>query len=171
MKPGILARLRLTESATTSMRKPFHGFRLLLVIALIAGSLQLLRTHAPTGHDAAEVAAGATGTPARDAPAAARPEASDLPAFLPPEAARTIARIRRGGPFPHPQDGTTFGNYEGHLPRQPRGYYREYTVDTPGLSHRGARRIVTGGQPPRDWYYSDDHYASFRAFNVPESLP
>jgi ribonuclease T1 len=95
------------------------------------------------------------------ATAAARP---DLPAFLPPEARSTIALIQRGGPFPHRQDGGVFGNREGHLPRQPRGWYREYTVDTPGLSHRGARRIVTGGQPPRDWYYTDDHYDSFRAF-------
>ena len=52
------------------------------------------------------------------------------------------------------------------LPRQPRGWYREYTVDTPGLSHRGARRIVTGGNPPREWYYTDDHYDSFRGFDV-----
>ena len=87
-----------------------------------------------------------------------------LPAFLPPEAARTVALIQRGGPFPYRQDGGVFGNREGLLPCQPRGWYREYTVDTPGLSHRGARRIVTGGHPPRDWYYTDDHYDSFRAF-------
>ena len=73
--------------------------------------------------------------------------------------------IQRGGPFPHRQDGSVFGNREGHLPRQPRGWYREYTVETPGLGHRGARRIVTGGQPPRDWYYTDDHYDSFRRFD------
>ena len=66
-----------------------------------------------------------------------------LPDFLPPEASDTIALIRRGGPFPHRQDGGTFGNREGHLPRKPRGWYREYTVDTPGLSHRGASRIVS----------------------------
>ncbi len=57
-----------------------------------------------------------------------------------------------------------FGNREGHLPRKPRGWYREYTVDTPGLSHRGARRIVTGGNPPQTWHYTSDHYDSFRAF-------
>jgi guanyl-specific ribonuclease Sa len=88
-----------------------------------------------------------------------------LPDLLPAEAHRTIALIRRGGPFPHRQDGGVFGNREGHLPRQPRGWYREYTVDTPGLGHRGARRIVTGGQPPREWYYTDDHYDSFRRFD------
>lgn len=89
-----------------------------------------------------------------------------LPGFLPPEARATIGMIQRGGPFPHRQDGSTFGNREGRLPRKPRGWYREYTVDTPGLDHRGARRIVTGGDPPRDWYYTDDHYDSFRRFEV-----
>ncbi len=91
--------------------------------------------------------------------------ASGLPAFLPAEAADTIARIRHGGPFPHAQDGSVFGNREGHLPRQPRGWYREYTVETPGLRHRGARRIVTGGDPPQAWYYTDDHYETFRRFD------
>ncbi len=89
---------------------------------------------------------------------------SALPAFLPPEARATIELIQRGGPYPHRQDGSVFGNRESHLPAMPRGHYREYTVATPGLDHRGARRIVTGGEPPRTWYYSDDHYASFRAF-------
>ena len=85
---------------------------------------------------------------------------------LPAEARDTIARIQRGGPFPHRQDGSTFQNRERRLPQQPRGYYREYTVDTPGLSHRGARRIVTGGRPPEVWYYTDDHYDSFRRIEV-----
>ncbi len=89
-----------------------------------------------------------------------------LPAFLPNEAHATLAVIARGGPFPYPQDDHAFGNREGLLPSQPRGYYREYTVETPGLGHRGARRIVTGGQPPRRYYYTDDHYASFRSFEV-----
>lgn len=90
-----------------------------------------------------------------------------LPAFLPKEARETIALIQRGGPYPHRQDGSTFGNRERQLPQRPRGYYREYTVDTPGLSHRGAKRIVTGGDPPDAWYYTDDHYESFRSFEVP----
>ncbi|MGJ7458709.1 ribonuclease domain-containing protein [Halomonas sp. MA07-2] len=74
----------------------------------------------------------------------------------------TLRLIERGGPFPHSQDGTTFHNRERLLPQRPRGYYREYTVETPGLSHRGARRIVTGGDPPEIFYFTDDHYASFR---------
>ena len=91
-----------------------------------------------------------------------------LPAFLPPEARDTLALIARGGPFPHRQDGVVFGNYEGLLPKQPRGYYHEYTVDTPGAHNRGTRRIITGGMPPEVYYYTDDHYRSFREFTVPQ---
>ena len=85
---------------------------------------------------------------------------------LPAQAHDTITRVQRGGPFAHRQDGSTFQNREGRLPRKPRGYYREYTVETPGLSHRGARRIVTGGRPAEVWYYTDDHYDSFRRIEV-----
>ncbi len=81
---------------------------------------------------------------------------------LPPEAHAMLQRIARGGPFEHRQDGTVFGNHEGLLPKQPRGYYHEYTVETPGLRSRGAQRIITGGTPPVTWYYTDDHYRSFR---------
>lgn len=81
---------------------------------------------------------------------------------LPPEALDTLALIARGGPYPHRQDGTAFNNFERRLPSRPRGYYREFTVRTPGLSHRGPRRIVTGGQPPSEYWYTDDHYESFR---------
>lgn len=81
---------------------------------------------------------------------------------LPPEVADTVALIDRGGPFPYDRDGSTFQNREGLLPSRPRGYYREYTVNTPGSPDRGARRIVTGGDPPDVYYYTDDHYRSFR---------
>ena len=86
-------------------------------------------------------------------------------AELPREAQQTEKLIRAGGPFPYAKDGETFGNRERQLPRRERGYYREYTVPTPGASNRGARRIVCGGVPvrqPEVCYYSDDHYASFR---------
>ena len=80
---------------------------------------------------------------------------------------QTLALIEQGGPFPYPQkDGTTFYNREGRLPAQSQGYYREYTVPTPGLSHRGARRIVTGGNPPTVYYLTVDHYESFRRLQV-----
>jgi ribonuclease T1 len=84
---------------------------------------------------------------------------------LPPEARETLQLIRRGGPFPHDQDGTVFGNRERLLPRAPRGHYTEYTVRTPGLRHRGARRIVAGGDPrtaQAEFWYTEDHYQSFR---------
>ena len=81
-------------------------------------------------------------------------------ADLPPEAAETMALIDAGGPFPYPQDGSSFENRESILPRRPKGYYHEYTVPTPGTSDRGARRFVTGSGG--EVYYTDDHYQSFR---------
>lgn len=84
---------------------------------------------------------------------------------LPAEAQHTERLIRSGGPFPYSKDGTVFGNRERHLPNKPRGWYREYTVKTPGGRNRGARRIVCGGESaiaPQACYYSDDHYASFK---------
>lgn len=84
---------------------------------------------------------------------------------LPLEARETIALIRRGGPFPHERDGTPFGNFENRLPAQARGYYREYTVRTPGAMSRGARRIVTGRGG--ELYYTEDHYGSFRRIKEP----
>jgi len=80
--------------------------------------------------------------------------------FLPPEARETLGLIKRGGPFPYARDGVVFSNFEKRLPRQKRGYYREYTVKTPGVRSRGARRIVCG--PPVECYYTDDHYETFR---------
>ncbi|WIM67069.1 ribonuclease domain-containing protein [Corynebacterium breve] len=91
--------------------------------------------------------------------------ASDACSTLPDEAYDTIDDIYAGGPFEYPDnDGSRFGNYEGVLPDEKLGYYREYTVETPGLSHRGAKRIVTGGDPAHDpdvFYYTDDHYETF----------
>ncbi len=81
-------------------------------------------------------------------------------AELPGEARATLRLIKAGGPFPYKRDGVIFGNREGHLPKRERGYYREYTVKTPGSRDRGARRIVAG--KPGEYYYSDDHYQSFR---------
>lgn len=81
-------------------------------------------------------------------------------ADLPPEAAETVELIDAGGPFPYPgKDGSTFGNFEGVLPDRERGYYAEYTVETPGLDHRGARRIIAGDGG--ELYWTEDHYESF----------
>jgi len=81
-------------------------------------------------------------------------------AELPPEARETIVLIRKRGPFPYAKDGAVFGNREGVLPKEKRGYYREYTVKTPGERTRGARRIVVG--KGGELYYTDDHYNHFR---------
>jgi ribonuclease T1 len=95
-------------------------------------------------------------------PAADNP--SSLPevreSALPAEARNTLALIRAGGPYRYSQDNQTFGNFERILPRKDRGYYREYTVPTPGESDRGARRIVAGDDGEK--YYTDDHYETFR---------
>jgi ribonuclease T1 len=79
---------------------------------------------------------------------------------LPREARVTLQLIESGGPFPYPRDGIVFRNYEKRLPLKPRGYYREYTVPTPGARNRGARRIISGHTSER--YYTADHYLSFR---------
>lgn len=80
---------------------------------------------------------------------------------------QTLALIQQGGPFPYPnKDGSTFYNREGKLAAQSQGYYREYTVPTPAVSHRGARRIVTGGHPPTIYYLTLDHYDSFQKLEV-----
>lgn len=79
---------------------------------------------------------------------------------LPPEARQTLELIASNGPFPYSKDGAVFHNYEGLLPKKRDGYYREYTVMTPGSADRGARRIVAGEKGER--YYTDDHYNSFR---------
>ena len=83
---------------------------------------------------------------------------------LPREARETLALIKAGGPFPYRKDATVFRNRERMLPAQPRGYYTEYTVKTPGERDRGARRIVAGGDPRAsgEYWYTDDHYRSFR---------
>jgi ribonuclease T1 len=94
------------------------------------------------------------------------PNATALPeAGLPVQGRQVMELIRQGGPFRYEKDGTVFGNRERLLPSQRRGFYREYTVPTPGLKHRGAKRIVCGGlQPktPEACYYTEDHYNSFK---------
>jgi ribonuclease T1 len=105
----------------------------------------------------------ATATPKASVKATRTPD-DGLPTIaydrLPKEAKETIRLIRKGGPFPYDKDGSTFGNREGLLPKRPNGYYKEYTVITPGSRDRGARRIVGGREG--ELYYTDDHYDSFR---------
>ena len=81
-------------------------------------------------------------------------------ATLPPEGQTTLQLIKKGGPFPYRKDGSIFGNRERILPRQTRGYYKEYTVKTPGAHNRGARRIIAG--EVGEYYYTSDHYNTFQ---------
>ena len=126
-------------------------FNPLILLAVLIVAMLLWRQH-PLNQAATTTLSGGT--------------TATLPTFLPPEAHTTLDLIARGGPFPHSQDGVVFGNYEHLLPAQPRGYYHEYTVETPSASTRGTRRIITGGTPPDIYYYTDDHYRSFRSFKV-----
>ena len=105
-----------------------------------------------------------TGRTTPSSPTGERTPDSGLPTIaaseLPREGRETLRLIHRGGPFPYDRDGITFQNRERILPAQPRGYYAEYTVPTPGESDRGARRLVAGDDG--DVYFTDDHYRSFR---------
>ena len=108
------------------------------------------------------IALGTIATPAsaQRAPAAKAPLAEVSVVDLPREARVTLSLIRKGGPYPYAKDGAVFGNREAHLPRRERGYYREFTVKTPGERTRGARRIVAG--KGGEFFYTDDHYNHFR---------
>jgi guanyl-specific ribonuclease Sa len=130
-----------------------RAFGLLLVVFAAVALVQW-----QSREDRTDVDRGASEAPA--VPAA--PRDPGYPAFLPDEAIETLRAIRNDGPFPYTRDGTVFQNRERRLPGRPRGYYREYTVRTPGSDDRGARRIVAGGDPPEVYYYTDDHYRSFR---------
>jgi len=116
---------------------------------------------------ASGLAAGGLQTSAALAKGAENPAGSMTVALgtLPAEAQSTYQRVFTGGPFPYAKDGSVFGNRERQLPTKARGFYREYTVKTPGSRDRGARRVVCGGKPPTQpeaCFYTDDHYASFR---------
>jgi ribonuclease T1 len=112
-------------------------------------------------------AAGLSTASAVQARTSANPDlSSSVPLLsLPAQAQETHRLILSGGPFRYDKDGVVFGNRERLLPSKARGFYREYTVKTPGSKNRGARRIVCGGTPPTQpeaCFYTDDHYASFR---------
>lgn len=155
----------------TSTSRPIWPW--LAVVALLFFAVYWHRTHGHTPAAAApqtvasQTIAGEPGLTTADAhplsPLSGR-SSSRTPHSdgLPPEAHDTLRLIQSGGPFPYHQDGVVFGNREGRLPDHPYGYYHEYTVVTPGAPTRGTRRIITGGTPPQGWYYTDDHYRSFR---------
>jgi len=122
----------------------------LCALIVIFGGWMLARTH--VSHPAPTTSSGVS-------------ESTCPMSTLPPEVADTVRRIHAGGPFPFPRsDGAGFINREGHLPRQRRGYYHEYTVVTPHARDRSLRRIITGGAPladPTQYFYTSDHYDSF----------
>lgn len=141
---------------TSATRKVLGLAGLLLVVVLLWWSQS-------SGSDDAGVS-GPAGSPG----ASSSVVAPDLPTFddvgipfadLPPEGQRVVEQIQAGGPYSYAKDGSTFGNRERLLPLMPRGYYREFTVPTPGSADRGARRIIAGDGG--ELYYTADHYQSF----------
>jgi len=156
-----------------SLRRSSHkNFATGGLISLLLLALLLFLGGCGSGGGADDASSRAGQTVAQQAEAPQQQEAevpsvgpvSGLPVILwddlPPEAQETIRLIDQGGPFPYDKDGSTFGNREGILPDRPNGYYKEYTVITPGSPDRGARRIVGGADG--ELYYTDDHYDSFR---------
>lgn len=121
-------------------------------LVVLAAALVLLLATAAVASRSGLLAGSAGSARAGSGPAV---RAADLPS----QARDTLALIASGGPFPYVQDGAVFTNREGLLPREPSGYYHEYTVATPGSADRGARRIIAGSGGER--YYTDDHYSSF----------
>ena len=128
----------------------------LCALIVIAGAWALLPSQ--TSHPDTPASSGPSATTSTAGPTCPL-------ATLPPQATDTVRLIHSNGPFPFPHnDGVVFGNREGHLPGQSKGYYHEYTVLTPGAKNRSTRRIITGGTPltnPRQYFYTDDHYDSF----------
>jgi ribonuclease T1 len=135
--------------AVVTRRYPLVAGLALLVVAVLAVAGYCARKSTQDGVQPPLSAA----TPVSGLPTVAVGE-------LPKEAVATLSLIDKGGPFPYDKDGTIFANQERLLPQHERGYYREYTVPTPGSRDRGARRLVVGEDG--DIYYTADHYESFR---------
>lgn len=137
-----------------------------LVVAMVGGGSLTAQTTTPEPGSAStspepRPTTPVSGSAATSKPAVANP--STLPTInasqLPREARQTLALIAKGGPYPYDRDGVNFGNFEGLLPKKSSGFYKEYTVPTPGESDRGARRIIVGKDSAK--YYTPDHYESF----------
>lgn len=127
---------------------------------IVAGLILVLSLAQARNHHSPHPAQSANSESSQNSSWGADAGGTISPAQLPPEGRDTLQLIKRGSPFPYSRDGVVFSNFEGILPKQQRGYYREYTVKTPGISHRGARRIVCGVVP--ECYYTSDHYKSFK---------
>lgn len=120
-----------------------------LLVLVAGGALGRHALSGPPVGDRPSVVASVAGLPVRPL------------SQLPPQAARVWQLIQHGGPFRYRQDGAVFGNREGRLPLRQSGFYREYTVPTPGEHDRGPRRLITGDAA--ELYYTGDHYVSFVA--------
>lgn len=126
------------------IRRPLLALIALVVALAVGYGVRALQSHDPAP---------------RSTSATVNAPATPL-AALPPQVGQTLRLVDRGGPFPYPgNDGAVFHNAEHRLPRQPDGYYREYTVPTPGSEDRGARRLIIGRNG--EVYYTGDHYESF----------
>ena len=135
-----------TRAGATAMPSSRHPTKAGALLALVLTAAMSIATFAPSSSQAAQLGADVALS------------------SLPSEAQKTDQLIHSGGPFPFSRDGVVFGNYEKRLPREPRGYYHEYTVPTPGARNRGARRIICGGNQPTEpdaCFYTEDHYNSF----------
>lgn len=131
------------------VRRPLLALVVLVVALAVGYGIRAGRSHDPQPRPAATAA---TSTAALSA--------------LPAQVAQTVRLVQAGGPFPYPaDDGVVFHNAQHLLPAEPDGYYREYTVPTPGESSRGARRLITGKDG--EFYYTPDHYESFIRVTVP----
>lgn len=136
-------------------RRPLVALVVLLVTLAVGYGVRALNSG--TSHGAARTSTLTTGATSTTGTAAL--------STLPSEVRATVQLIQRGGPFPYPRnDGVVFHNNEHHLPREPDGYYREYTVPTPGSPDRGARRLIVGRSG--EYWYTSDHYESFRRVDV-----
>ena len=166
--------------ARSAGRQRYQWGLLLLAAVLLVAWLFVDRTGDPDAASDAGSSTSASSSPTHEFTATTTPTTdptssastdpeSGLPvvrlADLPPEASRILDLIDRGGPFDEDEDGGTFRNDEEILPDQPRGYYREYTVPTPGSDDRGARRIVAGERG--ELYWTGDHYRSFSRIERP----
>lgn len=142
-----------------SPRRRISAALISLLVLVAGGAVGRHALAAPSAGDRPSAVAPATGLPVRSLPLRALPVRAL--SQLPPQVAQVWQLIQDGGPFQYRQDGAVFGNREGRLPPRPSGFYREYTVPTPGEHDRGPRRLVTGGTA--ELYYTGNHYASFVA--------
>lgn len=163
----------MPDLRTLLRRRPLLALIILLVLLGVGYGVRALDS-GDNGDGGNGSGSGRSSTPSATASLSARsgpgksaaPQGAVALSSLPPQAADTVRLIQHGGPYPNRQDGVVFNNAERRLPIHPGGYYHEFTVATPGSADRGSRRIITGAG--EEFYYTADHYDTFRAVNVDE---